>query len=164
MRCLFAFYYCFMFIYAFASCFIAWFPGIVPVGPFLLAEVRPPTVSSPGALDHLIRGSPWVSCPAKKWNYVLSEVWWRMRINWYLELTGQRCVILWRQVDSIRLWVKAALISFSTSQVQWGKLSLLRQLNRARLEKQQPTKRFCDPKHQNTKKAKKRNANLPKYL
>jgi hypothetical protein len=32
-----------MFIYAFASCFIAWFPSIVPVG-FLLAEVRPPTV------------------------------------------------------------------------------------------------------------------------
>jgi len=30
-----------MFTYAFASCFIAWFPGIVPVG-FLLAEVRPP--------------------------------------------------------------------------------------------------------------------------
>jgi hypothetical protein len=34
-----------MFTYAFASCFIAWFPGIVPVGPFLLAEVRPPTVA-----------------------------------------------------------------------------------------------------------------------
>jgi len=32
-----------MFTYAFASCFIAWFPIIVPVG-FLLAEVRPPTV------------------------------------------------------------------------------------------------------------------------
>jgi hypothetical protein len=29
---LFAFYYCFIFIYAFASCSIAWFPGIVPVG------------------------------------------------------------------------------------------------------------------------------------
>jgi hypothetical protein len=35
--------YCFMFIYAFASCSIAWFPSIVPVG-FLLAEVRPPTL------------------------------------------------------------------------------------------------------------------------
>jgi len=33
-----------MFTYAFASCFIAWFPGIVPVG-FLLAEVRPPTIA-----------------------------------------------------------------------------------------------------------------------
>jgi hypothetical protein len=32
-----------MFIYAFASCSIAWFPGIVLVG-FLLAEVRPPTI------------------------------------------------------------------------------------------------------------------------
>jgi hypothetical protein len=32
-----------MFIYAFASCFIAWFPSIVPVG-FLLANVRPPTL------------------------------------------------------------------------------------------------------------------------
>jgi len=28
-----------------ACCSIAWFPGIVPVG-FLLAEVRPPTISS----------------------------------------------------------------------------------------------------------------------
>jgi Fe2+ transport system protein B len=37
--------YYFMFTYAFASCFIAWFPGIVPVG-FLLAEVRPPTIIS----------------------------------------------------------------------------------------------------------------------
>jgi hypothetical protein len=33
-----------MFIYAFASCFIAWFPSIVLVGPFLLAKVRPPTI------------------------------------------------------------------------------------------------------------------------
>jgi hypothetical protein len=32
-----------MFTYAFASCSIAWFPSIVPVG-FLLAEVRPPTL------------------------------------------------------------------------------------------------------------------------
>jgi hypothetical protein len=32
-----------MFIYAFASCFIAWFPSIVLVG-FLLAEVCPPTL------------------------------------------------------------------------------------------------------------------------
>jgi hypothetical protein len=36
--------YYFIFIYAFASCSIAWFPGIVLVG-FLLAEVRPPTIS-----------------------------------------------------------------------------------------------------------------------
>jgi hypothetical protein len=39
-----SFYYCLIFTYAFVGCSIAWFPGIVPVG-FLLAEVRPPTLS-----------------------------------------------------------------------------------------------------------------------
>jgi hypothetical protein len=41
-----------MFIYAFASCSIAWFPSIVLVG-FLLAEVRPPTVSTKLAMKGL---------------------------------------------------------------------------------------------------------------
>ena len=39
------FCYCFISTYAFACCSIAWFPSIVPVGPFLLAKVCPPTLS-----------------------------------------------------------------------------------------------------------------------
>jgi hypothetical protein len=37
-----------------AYCFIAWFPGIVLVG-FLLAEVRPPTVSTTCTLYMLLK-------------------------------------------------------------------------------------------------------------
>jgi hypothetical protein len=43
-----------MFTYAFASCFIAWFPSIVLVG-FLLAEVRPPTTCNHKAIAELYR-------------------------------------------------------------------------------------------------------------
>jgi hypothetical protein len=38
-----------MFTYAFASCSIAWFPGIVLVG-FLLAEGCPPTLALQASL------------------------------------------------------------------------------------------------------------------